>query len=336
MDFMAVGSEGSAGGLLCIWDPQVFHLVDCCSNRRFILLSGLLFNSFDCVIVNLYAPNEVGDRRKFWEGLSKLKNDFPKPWCLCGDFNQTRFVSERKGYNRKDSGMSDLNEFIDKCEVNDLPLLGRKFTWCNSADGQRWSRIDRVLVDPNWLEVFKFKLWGLPRLISDHCPLLVMEDDRDWGPKPFRFVNAWCLHPFCAPLVDKSWKEAVVHGWAGYILLQKLKALKQILRIWNKEIYGNVSFKLKAAEEEKHNLDLQAETRDLTQAEIIRRRVVREEVWRLNRMVEWMWLQNSRLSWTLKGDRNTRFFHVMARSRQSRNVLTSITVGDSVVEDPYM
>ncbi|XP_028098101.1 uncharacterized protein LOC114297823 [Camellia sinensis] len=274
MEFMAVGAEGYAGGLLCIWDPLVFRLVDCCSSRRFILLSGVLFNSFDCVIVNLYAPNEVGARRKFWESLSKLKNEFPKPWCVCGDFNQIRFMSERKGCSRRDRGMSDLNEFIEKCEVNDLPLLGKKFTWCNSAVGERWSRIDTVLVDPNWLEVFKLKLWGLPRLISDHCPLLVMEDDRDWGPKPFRFVNAWCLHPSCAPLVDKSWKETVVHGWAGYILLKKLKALKQNLRIWNKEVYGNVSFKLKAAEEEENNLHLQAETRDLNQAEISRRRVL--------------------------------------------------------------
>lgn len=59
MEFMAVGSEGSAGRLLCIWDPQVFQLVDCCSSRTFILLSGLLFNSFDCVLLNIYAPNEM-------------------------------------------------------------------------------------------------------------------------------------------------------------------------------------------------------------------------------------------------------------------------------------
>ncbi|XP_028066337.1 uncharacterized protein LOC114269242 [Camellia sinensis] len=161
-----------------------------------------------------------------------------------------------------------------------------------------------------------------------------MEDERDWGSKPFRFVNAWCLHPSFVSLVDKSWKETVVHGWTGYVLLKKLKALKQILRIWNKEVYRNVSFKLKAAEDEVHNLDLEAETRELNSTEKVRRRAVREEVWRLNRMVEWMWLQNSRLNWALKGDRNTRFFHVMARSRQSKNELVSITVGDSVIEEP--
>lgn len=50
MDFMTVDSTGAAGGLLCIWNPEVFQLVDCCSNRNFIILSGTLYNSFDCVI----------------------------------------------------------------------------------------------------------------------------------------------------------------------------------------------------------------------------------------------------------------------------------------------
>lgn len=78
----------------------------------------------------------------------KLKEDFPKPWCLCGDFNEIRSISERRGCSRRDRGMADLNEFIERCEVHDLPLLGRKYTWGNSMEGERWSRIDRVLVDP--------------------------------------------------------------------------------------------------------------------------------------------------------------------------------------------
>ncbi|KAL7226447.1 hypothetical protein ACSBR1_021527 [Camellia fascicularis] len=51
-------------------------------------------------------------------------------------------------------------------------------------------------------------------------------------------------------------------------------------------------------------------------------------------MVEWLLLQKSRLNWTLKGDRNTRFFHVMARSRQNRNEISSITVDNILFEDP--
>lgn len=58
------------------------------------------------------------------------------------------------------------------------------------------------------------------------------------------------------------------------------------------------------------------------------------EVWKLSKRAEWMWLQKARLDWALKGDKNTRYFHVMATSRQSRNGLNSVTVGDRMYEEP--
>ncbi|XP_028059511.1 uncharacterized protein LOC114263203 [Camellia sinensis] len=230
--------------------------------------------------------------------------------------------------------MTELNEFIENSEIQDLPLLGRKYTWCNSREGVKWSRIDRVLVDPKWLEGFQLKLWGLPRFILDHSPLLLMEDERDWGLKLFWFLNAWCLHPNLSSFVAKVWKETEPNGWAGFILHKKLKELKLALRQWNKEVYGSVPNKLKAVEEEVHILNLQAESRELDQQEKDRRRAASEEVWRLHRMMEWTWLQKSRLNWNLKGDRNTRFFHVMAKGRQCRNEITSMACGGSVLEDP--
>ncbi|XP_028113024.1 uncharacterized protein LOC114311158 [Camellia sinensis] len=185
MEFMVVDAEASAGGLLCIWDPDVFQVKECCSNRRLILLSN---------------------------------------------FNEIRQIGERRGCSRRDRGMNEFNEFIDKCEVSELPLLGRRITWCNSFVGEKWSKIDRVLVDPKWLEVFKLKLWGLPRLVSDHCPLLMMEDERDWGPKPFRVLNAWFLHKNLRRFWESKWEEATVVGWVGFILAQKLKFLKNGLK----------------------------------------------------------------------------------------------------------
>lgn len=94
--------------------------------------------------------------------------------------------------------------------------------------------------------------------------------------------------------------------------------------------------KLKAVEEEVHNLDLQARSRKLDQHEKARRRAASEEVWRFHRMMEWTRLQKSRLNWNLKGDRNTRFFHVMAKGRQCRNEITSIAYGGSVLEEPSL
>ncbi|XP_028067566.1 uncharacterized protein LOC114270309 [Camellia sinensis] len=148
MEYMIVDAEGSAGALLRIWDPRVFQMSSCCCNRRFVLLSRSLFFSFDCVLINVYAPNEVGQRGKLWECLLKLKEEYSKPWYIGGDFNEIRKIGERKGCSRRDEGIKELNDFVDRSELNDLPLLGRRFTWCNAREGKKWSRIDRVLVDP--------------------------------------------------------------------------------------------------------------------------------------------------------------------------------------------
>ncbi|XP_028113518.1 uncharacterized protein LOC114311590 [Camellia sinensis] len=161
-----------------------------------------------------------------------------------------------------------------------------------------------------------------------------MEDERDWGPKPFKFLNAWLLHSQFTSFVENTWKELQIQGTAGVTLLRKLQALKMVLKQWNKEVYGNTAAQLKASEDELNALDLRAEVRPLEDAEIKQKSEARNEMWRLSRMLEWEWLQKSRLDWNMKGDRNTRYFHVMATSRQNRNALNSIVVGEVAIEEP--
>ncbi|XP_028061794.1 uncharacterized protein LOC114265225 [Camellia sinensis] len=227
---MNVDADRSAGGLLCVWKLDIFCLDDCCSNRSFIILSGTLFNSLECVIVNVYVPNDVSARRSLWVSLINLKVVFPKQWCIEGDFKEIKSIDEGKGCVRRDRGMRDFCNFISSHELIDLPMLGRKFTWSNSLEGERWSNLDRFLVGPEWLVWFRYKLWGLPRSISDHCPIIPMKDARNRGPKPFRFINTWASHPTFLNEVKKMWEGTQVEGWAGYKLKIKLKALKQSLK----------------------------------------------------------------------------------------------------------
>ena len=96
-----------------------------------------------------------------------------------GDFNEIMCVSERKGCSSRDRGMREFNELIDNLEVCDISMMGKKFTLCNSQEGEKWSRIDTFLFSLEWMHKFNFILWRLPRRISDHCPILLMEDERD-------------------------------------------------------------------------------------------------------------------------------------------------------------
>lgn len=125
------------------------------------MVAGKVKSGFEGVLVNLYAPNDVVKRRELWDLIVRIKPLFPKPWCIGGDFNEIRCLSERVGCSRRSVGMHDFNEFIDNLEGVELPMLGRKFTWSNSRENGNWSRIDRFFVDSEWLAVFNFKCWGV-------------------------------------------------------------------------------------------------------------------------------------------------------------------------------
>ncbi|XP_028124708.1 uncharacterized protein LOC114321704 [Camellia sinensis] len=181
--------------------------------------------------------------------------------------------------------MKDFNEFIYTMELQDLPMLGRSFTWCNDVEGERWSRLDRFILDIGWLEKFSFKQWGLNRSISDHCPVIIMTDERDWGPKPFRCII------MLGAYIQILWLQLRLHG---------------IVVRWNSEVFGNVDEKLKKPEDELHEWDLNAESRDLQEFEKSRRREVQGSVWDLKIKKENMWQQKSRLLWTENGDKNSR------------------------------
>lgn len=59
-------------------------------------------------------------------------------------------------------------------------------------------------------------------------------------------------------------------------------------------------------------------------------------MWKLSRRKQWIWQQKSRVKWTQEGDKNTRYFHVMANKRQSQNLLDSIIVNGSCLTEPDM
>ena len=75
--------------------------------------------------------------------------------------------------------------------------------------------------------------------VSDHFPVLLDGGGLRRGHTPFRFENMWLKKGFKIVL-RKWWKGIHISGSASFILAKKLKALKPILRSWNKEGFGKV------------------------------------------------------------------------------------------------
>lgn len=126
--------------------------------------------------------------------------------CVAGDFNSIRASGERVGQGSSvhSNDITAFDGFIRESSLLDMPLTGRKFTRYQ-PDGTCKSRIDRFLVNNLWVTTWpSSSLKDMPRTVSDHCPLALETKEINWGPKPFRFINAWCSHPEFLKFVETT------------------------------------------------------------------------------------------------------------------------------------
>ena len=87
----------------------------------------------------------------------------------------------------------------------------------------------------------------LLRPVSDHSPILLDNEGVRSGPSPFRFELMWLKFEGFKELLKWWWQSLKFHGTYICILAAKLKALKCILKVWNKEVFGRVEIKKKEA-----------------------------------------------------------------------------------------
>ena len=161
----------------------------------------------------------------------------------------------------------------------------RKFTWFR-PDGTARSKLDRFLVSPKWIAKWpRSTQFVLDRNFSDHCPILLRYKYVDWGPKSFKILDCWFLDSSFRLVVQECWASNQQWGWGGYVLKEKIKSLKQWLKVWNKEQFGHTLKKVKKIEANLNKLEEETIDRHLSPQEVLRKKQLQEALWQqLNHM----------------------------------------------------
>ncbi|GAU36760.1 hypothetical protein TSUD_213250 [Trifolium subterraneum] len=208
------------------------------------------------------------------------------------------------------SEIREFRNFIEELELVDLPLVGRR--WGNGSPSV------------------------LPRDISDHCPLILKYNHGDWGPKPFRFNNFWLENNNLKVMVENYWESQRVEGWMCFVLKEKLKGLKVILRNWHKQEYGGLEGRIDELKVEISALDRKGEEVELSTEEVDCRKEKFGALWKLFKSKEALMFQRSRSKWLKEGDANTKFFHGSVKNRVKTNFISALCVDGRWLDSPNL
>ena len=184
-----------------------------------------------------------------------------------GDFNSVRNASERVGISQRgmaNTPSNEFNEWLEDLDVVEPPCIGKKYTWFR-PNGTARSKLDRAFVSSDWLTKWPASSqFVLERNFSDHYPVLFKSKNVDWGAKPFRVLDCWLKDKSFGKIVKECWTQTQLSGWGGLALKEKIKCLKERLKSWNKEQFGDTFKRVQQLEAELNKLESEVVDRQMT------------------------------------------------------------------------
>ncbi|GMJ13957.1 hypothetical protein HRI_005064900 [Hibiscus trionum] len=323
-------SLGASGGIITLWDPRCFTVEKCHVEERLIVVTGSLAKTKSKVgICNIYAPNDLGERRRFFEQLSGIIDTLGIPVILGGDFNSVLTNEERSGVRDCQASMSILGEFIQSTALIDLPLLGGDYTWFRGGGSQAASRLDRFLISPEILQAIPQIIQKvLPRSLSDHCPILLKENSNMSKARTFKWFSHWADDKKYRALV-----EGICSSNNNENICGTLRLIKSASKKWADERRNKDSDSIPVIEERIAVLEAAAISNPGAADASNEIKELRSTLWKKYRTEEREWLQKSRVKYFKEGDRNTKFFHLTTSMRSKVNLISEICVDNSLLTD---
>ncbi|GJZ90395.1 RNA-directed DNA polymerase, eukaryota, partial [Tanacetum coccineum] len=312
-DYVHSDSIGNSGGILCIWDPNSFRKDSVTVSDYFVIVRGVWIKSgMDILIVVVYAPHDVRDKRLVWDYLSHVSNQWAGEVVMMGDFNEVRYKSDRFGSNFNAHGANIFNNFI----IN--------------------ACLDRFLVSENLLNTCpNISDITLDRFLSDHRPILLREASFDYGPTPFRFFHFWFDVDGFDKFVTDSWKDAPGDDSnAMRNLCGKLKFLKVKIRAWYADYRNNSKGSVTNFKEELRILDELIDKGNGSDEIVNNRLEILGKLQQVNKAQASEVAQKAKIKWYVEGDENTKFFHGMLNKKRSQLNIRGIMINGTWTDNP--
>ncbi|XVF66679.1 hypothetical protein PTKIN_Ptkin10aG0056600 [Pterospermum kingtungense] len=133
--------------------------------KKNLIFANISSHDNNFCITFIYGHPKVEKRYKVWDCLIKFSTSLNEndDWLVVGDFNQfLRDIEKFSFKNNKIKGTELFRNYLNRCQLEEIPPKGKFFAWTNSRDETNniWERLDRVLPT----------LYGLTNMTMLHLP----------------------------------------------------------------------------------------------------------------------------------------------------------------------
>jgi len=330
--FVTLDAQGTRGGILLAWDEDLVLVSDVqCKVFTISAVVTMLLSNVTFLLTTCCGPADDRRKEEFLQEMISIKPALHVPWLIMGDFNLIYKASDKNNLNLNRRLMGKFRAALDECELMEICLQNRKFTWSDERDSPTLVCLDRAFCNADWELLFpNFALHALSTGASDHCPILLSRQDVVPRKAIFRFENHWLSIGGFSEVVQQAWNK-VQTGSALTILKKKLRETARALRIWSKPLFSNARLQLHIANEIILRLDIAQETRQLSTEENILQADLKLNVLGLAALERSRRRQASRFIWLKAGDACTKFFHLRMSTRKRRKYISSLKRQDGTL-----
>lgn len=173
--YLELPEQGTRGGILLAWNKDVISVTNPI-NRTFTILAmvAVASNSTPFLLSTCYGPADDARKKEFLVELLLIKPAAPTPRLIIGDFNLIYQAADKSNLNLNRRLMGKFRRELDDCELIEIALQNRKFTWSNERQNPTLVRLDRAFCNSEWEMAYQnFNLTALGTGGSDqttaHC-----------------------------------------------------------------------------------------------------------------------------------------------------------------------
>ena len=303
-----VEALGYSGGIWILWnDNWVVRIIR--NHRQYVHLDIWDDSGFNFLFTPIYGSPQAKNRMELWSDLCAIASTVNGPWIAGGDFNAILNKDEKCGGSQQGLGCKNFKAWMNACSMEDMGFVGSRFTW---KRGTVYERLVRLVCNKSWRnKVKKAQVSHLPRVQSDHCPILLSFDSNfrcNSHQCPFRFLAAWETH--------ENWKVFVQEQWDREAsFMEALAKFSNKARRWNLFVFGNIHPRKVRVLARIGGLQRAFETHSTPNLRKLEAELKQEYV-KILLQEEILWKQRANCNWNINGDRNTTFYHAYVKKKK--------------------